>query len=293
MDYKDYMIQGMALNNEVRFFAATSKDLVEKARKIHGTSPVCTAALGRLLTAGCLMSPTLKNDDDALTIKINGDGPARSLTVTVNNKAEVKGIIYNPLVIIPANAAGHLNVGGAIGAGTLTVIRDMGLGEPYSGTINLVSGEIAEDITYYYAESEQIPTSVGLGVLMNKDNTVKRAGGFIIQLMPFASENTIRAIEDGLSAFSSVTDALDSGMSPEEMIRSILGDDFSIDKTHDIAYKCNCSKQRVTKALISLGKKEIKKMIDDKEPITVNCEFCKSAYTFDVKELEMILESSK
>ena len=290
--YKDYMVQGMALNNEVRFFAATTKDLVEKARTIHQTSPVCTAALGRLLTAGVLMSPTLKNEDDILTLKINGDGPAKSLTVTTNVKGEVKGIIYNPLVIVPANSAGHLNVGAAVGAGTLTVIRDLGLGEPYAGTINLVSGEIAEDLTYYYAESEQIPTSVGLGVLMNKNNTVSCAGGFIIQLMPFASEETISRLEKGLAEFSSVTDVLSEGLSPEEMIDKIIGDEsLVITGRKDVSYKCNCSFERVSKALISLGKKELQKMIDDNEPITVNCEFCKTSYTFEIDDLKNMIGS--
>ena len=287
----DRIISGMARGNEIRFFAADTRDMVEKSREIHNTSPICTAALGRLLTAGAMMAAMMKNEDDVLTLSIDGDGPAKGLTVTADAALNVKGIIKNPLVILPPNAAGHLNVGGAIGRGTLSVIRDEGIAQPYVGRTQLVSGEIAEDITYYYAESEQIPTSVGLGVLMSRDNTVRRAGGFIIQLLPFASNETISFLEDRLAAFSSVTSFLDKGADIADMIRELVGDDMTIEQTRETQYKCNCSRERVTKALISIGKKELDDMIKDGESITLNCEFCDSHYTFTIDELREIRSS--
>ena len=284
----DKIISGMARGNEIRFFAADTRDTVEKSREIHNTSPICTAALGRLLTAGSMMAAMMKNEDDVLTLSIDCDGPAKGLTVTADAHLNVKGIIKNPLVIMSPNAAGHLNVGGAIGRGTLSVIRDEGIAQPYVGRTQLVSGEIAEDITYYYAESEQIPTSVALGVLMSKDNTVKRAGGFIIQLLPFASDETISFLEDRLAAFSSVTTFLDTGADIEDMMKALLGDDLTIEQTRETQYKCNCSRERVTKALISIGREEIDEMIKDGEAITLNCEFCDSHYTFSIDELKEI-----
>ena len=284
----DKIISGMARGNEIRFFAADTRDTVEKSREIHNTSPICTAALGRLLTAGSMMAAMMKNEDDVLTLSIDCDGPAKGLTVTADAHLNVKCIIKNPLVIMSPNAAGHLNVGGAIGRGTLSVIRDEGIAQPYVGRTQLVSGEIAEDITYYYAESEQIPTSVGLGVLMSKDNTVKRAGGFIIQLLPFASDETISFLEDRLAAFSSVTTFLDTGADIEDMMKALLGDDLTIEQTRETQYKCNCSRERVTKALISIGREEIDEMIKDGEVITLNCEFCDSHYTFSIDELKEI-----
>ena len=318
----DYIIKGRTANNEVRFFAANTRELVEKARTIHNTSPICTAALGRLLTAGAMMGTMAKNESDILTLRIEGTGPAKSLTVTADSTANVKGIISNPLVDLPPNLEGHLNVGDAIGDGFLRVIRDAGLKEPYVGQTSLVTGEIAEDLTYYFATSEQIPTSVGLGVLMNADNTVAEAGGFIIQLMPFASDETISKIEKGLAAFSSVTDYLSGAdssasethgasgnirflnqvygeASPAEptvtdnstddklaaMVRSIVGDDVIVDEVIPAAYKCNCSRERVTKALISVGKAELQSMIDDGKPVTLHCEFCNTDYTFELDEL--------
>ncbi len=286
----DHIIKGMALGNEVRYFAMSSKDIAEHSRKIHGTSPICTAALGRLLTAGALMGTMQKNDGDLITLRINCEGPAKGLTVTADNKGNVKGIIYNPLVMLPPNAAGHLNVGGALGQGILSVIRDTGGNEPYVGQTILVTSEIAEDLTYYFAESEQIPTSVGLGVLMNRDNTVDVAGGFIIQMMPFASEESIKTVENGLAEFGSVTEHLGKGESVQEMMQSIFGDDMTVEEDIPAGYKCNCSREKVTKALISIGEKEIKSMIEDGEDITMNCEFCESHYTFTVDELKLILE---
>ena len=288
---EDYLIQGMGYNNEVRFFAAYSKAIAEDARKIHDTTPVCTAALGRTLTAGAMMGAMLKNDSDLLTIRFNGDGPAKSVTVTADSKSNVKGIISNPHVELPIRESDHhLDVGAAIGHGYLSVIRDTGLKEPYVGQTQIVSGEIAEDLTYYFANSEQIPTVTGLGVLVDTDWTVKHAGGFIIQLLPFASEKTISSIEDALKDFSSVTDYLNAGETPEEIMERLL-DDMVIEDRRSIQYKCNCDRKRVTKALISLGHKELQSMIADGKPINLHCDFCGRDYEFNVEELKLIDEN--
>ena len=288
---EDYLVQGMAFNNEVRFFAAYSSKIVEDARKIHDTTPVCTAALGRTLTAGAMMGAMLKNDSDLLTIRFNGDGPAKSVTVTADSKSNVKGIISNPHVELPARESdNHMDVGRAIGHGTLSVIRDTGLKDPYVGQTQIVSGEIAEDLTYYFANSEQIPTVIGLGVLVEKDWSVKHAGGFIIQLLPFASEETISAIEDALSKFKSVTDYLNDGEIPEEIMERLLKD-IVIEDKRPIQYKCNCDRKRVTKALISLGHKELQSMIADGEPVNLHCDFCGKDYEFSIDELKLIDEN--
>ncbi|MBO4864310.1 MAG: Hsp33 family molecular chaperone HslO [Eubacterium sp.] len=287
---KDILIKGMALGNEVRFLAAYTRQTVEDARQIHNTSPVCSAALGRLLTGGALMGAMCKNDSDVLTLKVNGSGPIKSITVTADASPNVKGIIYNNAVDLPLKANGHLDVGSAVGKGTLTVIRDEGIGEPYVGQTSLATGEIGEDLTYYFAESEQIPTSVGLGVLVDRDLSIKHAGGFIIQLLPFASEATITRLEKSLSELSSVTDFFNKGMTPEDMMISILGD-LNIEETRDVQYKCNCSKDRVTKALISLGKKEIRSMLDDEKPVNLHCDFCNTDYEFSIPELQEIYDN--
>lgn len=288
---EDYLVQGMAFNNEVRFFAAYSSKIVEDARKIHDTTPVCTAALGRTLTAGAMMGAMLKNDSDLLTIRFNGDGPAKSVTVTADSKSNVKGIISNPHVELPVRESdNHMDVGRAIGHGTLSVIRDTGLKDPYVGQTQIVSGEIAEDLTYYFANSEQIPTVIGLGVLVEKDWSVKHAGGFIIQLLPFASEETISAIEDALSKFKSVTDYLNDGEIPEVIMERLLKD-MVIEDKRPIQYKCNCDRKRVTKALISLGHKELQSMIADGEPVNLHCDFCGKDYEFSIDELKLIDEN--
>lgn len=290
----DYIIRGTAAENQVRFFACQTTDLVEYARGVHNTSPVCSAALGRLLTAGAMMGSMCKNDTDMITLKIQCNGPIEGLLVTADAKANVKGYVYNNDVILPPNAKGKLDVAKALDLGVLTVIKDMGLKEPYVGQTHLVSGEIAEDLTYYFATSEQIPTSVALGVLMEKNNTVKQAGGFIIQLMPFATEEIISFLEDKLKSFTSITEKMDKGMSPEDIIREIFqGYDVVINDTIPTNFKCNCSKERVSKALLSVGKKDLQEMIDDNKPIEVNCHFCNHNYNFEVDELKEMYEYAK
>lgn len=277
----------------MRAFAATAKNLVESARVHHNTSPVATAALGRTLTAGAIMGSMMKNDTDMLTLQIRGDGPIEGITVTADSHANVKGYVGNPDVMLPPKN-GKLDVGGAVGIGLLQVIKDMGLKEPYVGQTILVSSEIAEDLTYYFASSEQVPSSVGLGVLMNKDNTVRCAGGFIIQLMPFATEETISQLEENLKDVTSVTDFLDKGYTPEQMLEKLIGHlDLEITDTIPTQFYCNCSKERVEQAVASIGKKDIQEMIDEGKDIEVKCHFCNTAYNYTVEDLKNILKRSK
>ena len=285
----DYLVRAAAADAQVRAFAVTARDTVETARKAHDTSPVMTAALGRLLCAGAMMGSMMKGDADILTLQIRGDGPAGGLTVTADSKGRVKGYAVHPQVILPANSQGKLDVGGAIGAGTLQVIRDLGLKEPYVGQTDLQTGEIAEDLTWYFAASEQVPSSVGLGVLMEKNNTVKQAGGFIVQLMPFAEETVIEKLEANLSRVHSVTKLLEDGNSPEQILGILLeGMDMEILSAMPVEFSCNCSRERVAKALYSIGKKEMDEMIADGEPIEVKCHFCNKAYPFSVEDLKQI-----
>ena len=289
----DYIIRATAAEGQVRAFAATTRELTEYARAAHNTSPLATAALGRLLTAGAMMGIMMKGKDDLLTLKIEGDGPIGGLTVTADSQGDVKGYVFNPSVMLPPNSKGKLDVGGALGVGVLSVIRDIGLKEPYVGQTILVTGEIAEDLTYYYASSEQTPSSVALGVLMNKDNTVKQAGGFIIQLLPGASEEVISALERRLGEIDSITKLLDQGNTPEMILEHILGDfGLEITEKHPTRFFCNCTKERVEKALISVGKKEIQEMIDEGKTIEVNCHFCNKNYAFTVEELKEMLEKA-
>ena len=285
----DYLVRAAAADAQVRAFAVTARDTVETARKAHDTSPVMTAALGRLLCAGAMMGSMMKGDADILTLQIRGDGPAGGLTVTADSKGRVKGYAVHPQVILPANSQGKLDVGGAIGAGTLQVIRDLGLKEPYVGQTDLQTGEIAEDLTWYFAASEQVPSSVGLGVLMEKNNTVKQAGGFIVQLMPFAEEKVIEKLEANLSRIHSVTKLLEDGNSPEQILGILLeGMDMELLSAMPVEFSCNCSRERVAKALYSIGKKEMDEMIADGEPIEVKCHFCNRAYQFSVEDLKQI-----
>ncbi|NLL00926.1 MAG: Hsp33 family molecular chaperone HslO [Clostridiales bacterium] len=289
----DYIIRASAANNQIRAFAATTRDLVEYAREVHNNSPIATAALGRLLTAGAMMGIMMKGDKDLLTLQIKGTGPIGGITVTANSRGTVKGYANNPEVMLPPSPEGKLDVGGAFGAGMLTVIKDLGLKEPYVGQTNLVSGEIAEDLTYYYATSEQVPSSVALGVLMNKNNTVRRAGGFIIQLMPFADEEVISKLEKKISMLEPISSLLDKDMTPEMILEQLLGDfDMEILDKLPTSYECNCSKERVEKAVISIGRKDIQEMIDDNEPIEVNCHFCNEHYKFEVDELKVLLSKA-
>lgn len=290
----DYMVRATAAGAQIRAFACTTKELVEEARKAHNTSPVVTAGLGRLLSAGCMMGSMLKGEDDLITLIVRGDGPLQGLTVTADSKGRVKGYPLVPDVILPANAIGKLDVGGAVGRGYLKVIRDMGLKEPYVGQTELQTGEIAEDLTYYFALSEQVPSSVGLGVLMEKDNTVKQAGGFIIQIMPFAEEEVIARLEENLQNIKSVTAMLEAGHTPEEMLTQILdGMDVEILDIMPVSFYCNCSKERVQKALMGMGRRDLEDIIKDGEGIDVNCHFCNKNYHFTIDELKALLDGQE
>ncbi len=290
----DYIVRAMAANNQIRAFAATTKDMVETARVAHNTSPVATAALGRLLTAGAMMGSMMKNEKDMLTIKIQCDGPIKGLTVTADVHGNVKGFVEEPMVILPASEKGKLDVAKALGLGVLSVIKDMGLKEPYVGDTILTTSEIAEDLTYYFATSEQIPSSVGLGVLMEKDNTVKQAGGFIVQVMPFVEDAVLDKLEANIANLEPVTTMLDKGMTPEQILEAVLeGMEVEFNDTMPTAFACNCSKSRVEKALISIGKKDIQEMIDDGKEIEMHCHFCNTSYQFTVEELKELLKKSR
>lgn len=290
----DYIVRATAANNQIRAFAATTRDLVEAARAAHNTSPVATAALGRLLTGGAMMGVMMKGEKDLLTLQIKAGGPLEGITVTADSKGNVKGYVGNPNVVIHANDKGKLDVAGAVGVGFMNVIKDMGLKEPYVGQTVLQTSEIAEDLTYYFATSEQVPSSVGLGVLMEKDNTVKQAGGFILQLMPFTDEAVISRLEENLKKVTSVTALLEEGYTPQMLLEKLLeGFDMEINDTIPTQFYCNCSKERVERALISIGRKDIQEMIDEGKEIEMNCHFCNKNYTFTVEELKKILKECK
>lgn len=290
----DYMIRATAGNNQIRAFAATARETVEAARQFHNTSPVATAALGRLLVGGAMMGWMMKGEKDILTLQVKGDGPLGGITVTADSAGHVKGYVNNPQVLLHANERGKLDVSGAVGNGMLQVIKDMGLKEPYVGSCQLQTGEIAEDLTYYFAVSEQVPSSVGLGVLMEKDNTVRQAGGFIIQLMPFTPDEMIDRLEAKLAGMSPVTAMLDRGMTPEQILEELLGEfGLELNEKKEMAYRCDCSRERISRALISIGKKDLQEMIDDGEPIEVNCHFCNKNYEFTVEELQKLLTLGK
>ena len=290
----DYIVRATAANSQIRAFAATTRELVEYARAAHNTSPVATAALGRLLTAGSMMGIMMKGDKDLLTLQIHASGPLNGMTVTADAKGNVKGYVGNPNVVIHANEKGKLDVAGAVGIGFMNVIKDMGLKEPYLGQTELRTSEIAEDLTYYFATSEQVPSSVGLGVLMEKDNTVKQAGGFILQLMPFTEEEVINRLEENLKRVTSVTGMLEEGKTPEGILETLLeGFDIEINDKGPTQFHCNCSKERVEKALISIGRKEIQEMIDEGKEIEMNCHFCNKNYKFSVEDLKRILHECR
>lgn len=289
----DYMIRATAADGQIRAFAATTKEMVETAKNAHNTSPIATAALGRLMTAAAMMGSDLKGEGELLTLRIEGDGPIGGLLVTADGKGDVKGYAFNPDVMLPPNAQGKLDVGGSLGLGVLSVIKDIGLKEPYVGQTQLITGEIAEDLTYYFATSEQVPSSVALGVLMNKDNTVRQAGGFIIQLLPGASDEIIDRLESKLSGISSITSLLDAGKTPEEILKDILGEfGLEILKKMPVQFHCDCERSRVEKAIISIGRKEIQDMIDEGKEIEVNCQFCNKHYKFSVDELGEMLKKA-
>lgn len=286
------LIRCITSDGAVMATAVDSTDIVARAEQLHKTSAVVTAALGRLLTAASMMGNMLKGKNDTLTIKIEGDGPAGSLVAAADSVGNVRGYVMNPVVEIPLKENGKLDVSGAVGTkGSMYVIKDLGLKEPYNGFVPLVSGEIAEDITAYYATSEQIPTVCALGVLVNPDLTVKKAGGYIIQLLPGADDSTIDRLEENVRRAKPVTSMLDSGMDIEQIVKEMLsGFETEVLYTESPEYKCNCSRERVEKTLVSLGEKELTEMAEELPEIEVKCHFCNNKYVFSKKEIKKLIK---
>ena len=290
----DYIVRATAGNGSIRAFAATTRDLVQHAREVHHTSPVASAALGRMLTAAAMMGSMLKGEKDILTLQVRGEGPLQGIVVTSDSKAQVKGYVFNPSVEIPDRIPGKLDVSGAIGAGYLSVIKDIGMREPYAGKIELVTGEIAEDLTYYFAQSEQTPSAIGLGVLVETDTSIRRAGGFIIQLLPDATEEMIVKLEKKLATIPYVSDLLDMGLTPEAILEMILGElDLKIMDKIPTTFYCNCTRERVEKALISIGKDELEKIIREDKKANLHCHFCSKEYDFNEEQLVALLEEAR
>lgn len=287
------LIRCISTDGTLTVMAADTTDIVNEAVKIHKTSAVISAALGRLLTAASLMGSALKGKDDSITVKINGGGPAGTVLAVSDSSGNPRGYVQNSVVEIPLNEKGKLDVKGAVGTdGFLTVIKDLGLKEPYVGQIPIVSGEIAEDITQYYATSEQVPSVVALGVLVNPDLTIKAAGGFIIQLLPTAMDDTIEKVEKSIQNIESVTQMIEKGMTPEEICHHVLSE-FEIEELDSAnpVYKCSCSKQRVEAALISTGREALEEMAQD-EKTEVGCQFCNKKYVFTPKDIRELLKRS-
>ena len=294
MDNKDYIVRASLANDSVRAFAISSTHLVAEARERHKTLPVVTAALGRLLSAGAIMGSMMKGDKDIVTITLKGDGPAGYITVTADSHGHVKGFPGNPNVDIPRKYAGKLDVGAAVGNGLLTVSYDLGLKEPYSGQVELQTGEVAEDLAYYFTVSEQLPSAVGLGVMVDTDSSVKHAGGFIVQLLPDAPEEVIELLEKKLANIEPVTSMMEKGMTPEDMLSYIFeGTDIEFTEKRDVEFYCDCSKDKVSRALAAMGDGELQGIIDDDEEIEVKCFFCNTAYKFSVEDIKNILLSRK
>lgn len=292
---KDYLIRGASEDGAVRFFACITTNLVEEARQIHDCYPVAAAALGRMLTVGSMMGTMLKSDKDILTLQINGKGPAGTVVTVADNSGNVRGYLHNPHVETTFKPSGKLDVGAAIGYdGSLTVIKDLGLKEPYVGQIPIVSGEIGDDFTVYFANSEQTPSSVGLGVLVQPEGNVSAAGGFIVQVMPEALEETIEALEYNLAHMRSITEMVSSGMNAEEIIGEVLkGIAFNVLETKNIGYVCNCSRERIERALISLGEAELLDIIEQDEKAEISCHFCSNKYHFNKEDLSNLLQQAK
>ena len=294
MDNKDYIVRASLANDSVRAFAISSTHLVAEARERHKTLPVVTAALGRLLSAGAIMGYMMKGDKDIVTVSLKGDGPAGYITVTADSHGHVKGFPGNPNVDIPRKYAGKLDVGAAVGRGLLTVSYDLGLKEPYSGQVEIQTGEVAEDLAYYFTVSEQLPSAVGLGVMVDTDSSVKHAGGFIVQLLPDVPEDVIELLEKKLANLEPVTAMMEKGMTPEDMLSYIFeGVDIEFTERHDVEFYCDCSKEKVKRALAAISDKDLQDIVNDGEDIEVKCYFCNTAYKFSIADIKDILSSRK
>lgn len=288
----DKIVRAMTLNNEVLVIACTSKYTVQEAVFHHRASDVASAALGRTLTIGAMMASQLKNREDKLTLSIKADGPLGEIVVTASNNGKIKGYVSHPNVVLPTKN-GKLDVAAAVGKGRLRVIKDTGLKEPYIGDVELKSGEIAEDMAYYFGMSEQIPSAVGLGVLVNGENNIEVAGGFLIQLLPFASEESIDKVEGAISKIKSVTDILKNKNEPEAVIRELFGDSYTIMEEKSLEFACDCNREKLDKVMISLGKEELNDIISEGKAVEVQCSFCKKNYRFEIKDIKQLLENAQ
>lgn len=291
----DKLVRGQSVDGAIRVFAAITTELSERARQIHGSMPVAAAALGRTLTAAAMMGAQLKNETDTVTVQFAGDGPLGKIVAVTDSLSHVRGYVENPAVDLPLNRKGKIDVGGGVGRGRLSIVRDLGMKEPYVGQVPIVTGEIAEDITYYYAMSEQTPTAVGLGVLIDTDYSVKAAGGFMIQLMPFATEETAEKLEKQVRSIPSVTEMITLGMDAEDILFRVCdGFDMLMENAAvNPVYECKCSRERMERALISIGRDELVGIIEEKGEAELTCQFCDAKYTFDKAELEALLAKAK
>ncbi len=291
----DKLVRGQSIDGSIRVFAAITTEIAERARQIHQCMPVASAALGRTLTAAAIMGAGLKNDTDSVTVQFSGDGPLGKIVVVTDSKSRVRGYVQNPQIDLPLNKKGKIDVGGGIGRGSMSVVRDLGMKEPYIGQVPIVTGEIAEDITYYYAKSEQTPTAVGLGVLVDTDYSIKASGGFMVQLMPFATEEAAERLEKQVRELPSVTDMITSGMTAEDILfRVTEGFDMIMQNEYITPlYECKCSKERMERALISIGREELEKLIEEQGEAELCCQFCDRKYTFDKMQLKELYEKAK
>ena len=290
----DQIVRVIAKGAPVKAMAISARDTVERARAIHNCWPVASAALGRLLMAASMMGAAIKEEEGAVTLRIKGGGPLGSLTAVSDSRGNVRGYVQNPDVDVPRKAKGKLDVSAAVGAdGELTVIRDLGLKEPYIGSVQLVGGEIAEDVAAYFVESEQVPTACALGVLIAPDQTVQAAGGYLIQLLPGADEAVVSAVERGVSKLGAVSARLDSGMEPLGLLREVLGEfELEVLETSPIAYRCYCTRDRVSRALISLGTDELDSLIKEQGGAELTCQFCDKVYRFGAEELRALRDGA-
>ncbi|KAA8787382.1 Hsp33 family molecular chaperone HslO [Paenibacillus amylolyticus] len=289
---QDRLIRGTAMNGKVRAFAVQTTDLVEELRRRHDTFPTATAAMGRTVTTAAIMGAMLKGDEK-LTIQVNGDGPIGQIVADANAKGEVRGYVSNPHVHLPSNRFGKLDVAGAVGTeGFINITKDLGMKDPYRGSIPIISGELGEDFTYYFAQSEQTPSAVGVGVLVDTDNSVIVSGGFIIQLLPGLTDPEITEIENAIGALPPVTTLLNEGLELEELLRRLLPD-VQVMGELDIRFSCSCSRERLEQTLISLGQSELEQLIEEEGQAEVVCQFCNEAYDFNKEQLEAILEQAK
>lgn len=290
---KDYIVRAMTADGFVKAMAIASTNLAERARNIHKTTPTATAALGRVLTAASMMGNLQKVENGALTLQVRGNGPLGTILATSDAVGNVRGYVHNPSITLLEKYAGKLDVGAAVGTdGMLTVIRDLQMKEPYIGSVALVSGEIADDVTAYFAQSEQTPTACALGVLVDTDHSVKVAGGYLIQLLPGAPEEVVSRLEQGIAKAGAVTPMLSDGLTPEDILRRVMSD-FELEflETTEVSYKCYCTRERVTSTLISVGKKDLQEMIDEGKPVTIECQFCDTKYRLTPDDLRALLAS--